>query len=51
MQSSGFKRFDNAAVTISGIELVQKIQKHQSKLDFIHFKAGSLNFASIRWLP
>jgi transposase-like protein len=27
----GFKRFDNAAVTISGIELVQKIQKHQVK--------------------
>jgi len=25
----GFKRFDNAAVTISGIELLQKIQKHQ----------------------
>jgi transposase-like protein len=25
----GFKRFDSAAVTISGIELVQKIQKHQ----------------------
>ncbi len=22
-----------------------------SELDFIHFKAGSLNFASIRWLP
>ncbi len=22
-----------------------------AKLDFIHFKAGSLNFASIRWLP
>ena len=31
----GFKRFDNAAVTISGIELVQKIQKHQ-------FKTGKL---------
>ena len=31
----GFKRFDNAAVTISGIELVQKIQKHQ-------FKSGKL---------
>jgi hypothetical protein len=25
----GFKRFDSAAVTISAIELVQKIQKHQ----------------------
>jgi len=31
----GFKRFDHAAVTISGIELVQKIQKHQ-------FKTGKL---------
>jgi hypothetical protein len=31
----GFKRFDNAAVTISGIELVQKIQKHK-------FKTGKL---------
>jgi transposase-like protein len=28
----GFKRFDRAAVTISGIELVQKIQKHQFKI-------------------
>jgi transposase-like protein len=31
----GFKRFDYAAVTISGIELVQKIQKDQ-------FKTGKL---------
>jgi len=31
----GFKRFDHAAVTISGIELVQKIQNHQ-------FKTGQL---------
>ena len=28
----GFKRFDSAAVTIRGIELVQKIQKHQFKI-------------------
>jgi transposase-like protein len=28
----GFKRFENAAVTISGIELVQKIQKRQFKI-------------------
>jgi transposase-like protein len=28
----GFKRFDRAAVTISGIELLQKIQKHQFKI-------------------
>jgi transposase-like protein len=32
----GFKWFDSAAVTISGIELVQKIQKHQ-------FKTGTLD--------
>ena len=31
----GFKRFDYAAVTISGIELAQKIKKHQ-------FKTGKL---------
>jgi transposase-like protein len=31
----GFKRFENAAVTISGIELAQKILKHQ-------FKTGKL---------
>jgi transposase-like protein len=35
----GFKRLDNAAVTISGIELVQKIQKHQ-------FKTGKLGGCS-----
>jgi putative transposase len=27
----GFKRFDNAAVTISGIELAEKIKKSQFK--------------------
>lgn len=32
----GFKRFDTAAVTISGIELVEKIRKHQ-------FKTGNLS--------
>ena len=31
----GFKRFDNAAVTISGIELAEKIKKGQ-------FKTGAL---------
>ncbi len=41
MQSSGFKRFDNAAVTISGIELVQKIQKHQFKRMFEKYQAGT----------
>jgi transposase-like protein len=35
----GFKRFDNATVTISGIELAQKIQKHQ-------FKTGKLGGCS-----
>jgi hypothetical protein len=27
----GFKRFDNAVITISGIELAQKIKKGSSK--------------------
>jgi transposase-like protein len=31
----GFKRFDTAAITISGIELAEKIRKHQ-------FKTGKL---------
>jgi putative transposase len=31
----GFKRFDNAAITISGIELAEKIKKGQ-------FKTGKL---------
>jgi len=33
--SEGFKRFDNAVVTISGIELAEKIKKGQ-------FKTGKL---------
>jgi hypothetical protein len=28
----GFKRFDTAGITISGIELAAKIRKHQSKV-------------------
>ena len=40
----GFKRFDNAAVTISGIELVQKIQKQQ-------FKTGKLGSIPQRRKP
>jgi transposase-like protein len=28
----GFKRFDNATVTISGIELVERIKKEQFKI-------------------
>ena len=39
----GFKRFDNAAVTIRGIELVQKIQKQQ-------FKTGRLGGRSATML-
>ena len=31
----GFKRFDTAAITITGIELAEKIRKHQ-------FKSGKL---------
>lgn len=31
----GFKRFDNAPVTISGIKLVRKLQKHE-------FRTGKL---------
>jgi transposase-like protein len=31
----GFKRFETAAITISGIELAEKIRKHQ-------FKTGKL---------
>jgi len=31
----GFKRFETAAITISGVELAEKIRKHQ-------FKAGKL---------
>ena len=34
----GFKRFDNAVVTISGIELAEKIKKRQ-------FKTGKLGGA------
>ena len=36
----GFKRFDNAAVTISGIELAEKIKKGQFKTG--QFKTGKL---------
>jgi transposase-like protein len=39
----GFKRFDHAVVTISGIELVQKIRKHQ-------FKTGQLGSRSATML-
>jgi transposase-like protein len=39
----GFKRFDSASVTISGIELVQKTKKHQ-------FKTGTLGGRSATML-
>src|SRR5438477_13219339 len=38
----GFKRFDNAAITISGIELAEKIKKGQ-------FKTGK--FGHRKWTP
>jgi transposase-like protein len=34
----GFKRFRNAAVTISGIELMHRIRKGQFDLTSVHFK-------------
>jgi len=37
----GFKRFTNAAVTISGIELIQKIRKGQFDTSAVH-QAGAL---------
>jgi transposase-like protein len=37
----GFKRFDSAAVTISGIELVQKIQKHQFKISALRGRSAT----------
>jgi hypothetical protein len=38
----GFKRFDSAAVTISGIELVQKIQKHQFKISTLGGRSATM---------
>jgi putative transposase len=37
----GFKSFSNAAVTLSGIELVQKIKKGQFNTSAVH-QAGAL---------
>ncbi|WP_341318535.1 DDE-type integrase/transposase/recombinase [Paraburkholderia sp. IMGN_8] len=34
----GFKRFKNAAVTVSGIELVRRIRKGQFNLTKLHLK-------------
>jgi transposase-like protein len=38
----GFKRFDSATVTISGIELVQKIQKHQFKISTLGSRSAPM---------
>ena len=38
----GFKWFDHAAVTISGIELVQKIQKHQLKTGKLGVRSAAM---------
>ena len=38
----GFKRFESAAVTISGIELVQKIQKQQFKTDTLGGRSATM---------
>ena len=40
---SGFKRFDNAAVTISGIELAEKIKKGQFKTGKFGSRKASLS--------
>jgi hypothetical protein len=37
-----FKRFDSAAVTISAIELVQKIQKHQFKISTLGGRSATM---------
>jgi hypothetical protein len=37
----GFKRFDSAAVTIAGIELAQKIKKHQFKIGKLSGRPGT----------
>jgi transposase-like protein len=37
----GFKRFGNAAVTISGVELVQKIRKGQFDTSAVIARAGT----------
>lgn len=37
----GFKRFDTAAVTITGIELAQKIKKHQFKIGKLSGRPGT----------
>ena len=38
----GFKRFDTAAVTISGIELAAKIRKHPFKIETLPGRPASV---------
>jgi transposase-like protein len=38
----GFKSFTNAAITISGIELAQKIRKGQFNTSAVTMRAGSM---------
>src|SRR5215469_7289229 len=48
----GFKRFDNAVVTISGIELAEKIKKGQFKTGKLGgAKAACQNYGTRRSLP
>ena len=39
----GFKRFDYATVTISGIELAQKIKKHQFKTGILTGRSATVS--------
>ena len=39
----GFKRFDNAAVTISGIELAEKIKKCQFKTGKLRLRKATMS--------
>jgi transposase-like protein len=39
----GFKRFDNAALTISGIELAEKIKKEQFKTGKFENRKSSMS--------
>jgi transposase, IS6 family len=44
----GFKRFETAAITISGIELARKIRKHQFKTQKL---AGKPKTSPEIWAP
>lgn len=48
----GFKRFETAAITISGIELAGKIRKHQFKTETLAGRPKPLQrFGPLSWLP